>query len=342
MCAVCSDGFHKSASGTQCEECNSGSSWLDAFTMSIIFIVLVMFILGGVFIFKIIVRKEKVYDLEDVIGFLLIKFGLVVVNSYESDKAKIRAKIQRARRVFVARMKIYIAYFQILSMLSYVLDFNFPDIYNYIVSSVRAIVNLSVSGSAVVNCSFGSKYDFIDKLLFDTIYPVAVVLLVASTGTIHLRCRSSLDEHSKNKIRSNYAFCCLFFLYMTLPFTSSSIFQTFSCTNVDPDGVDDDDDDMYMTADYSVSCETARYRFGFIYALCAMFIYPIGIPALYFGLLYHYKDDISTRFIARDNTEEMKRFVRIRPYVFLFDNYKSDYWYWEGKKVHRILLQMCL
>jgi hypothetical protein len=333
LCAVCASGYHSSASGTSCESCRNNSSWVDAFTVTVLLLLLCLLCATSFIVRKVIIRKEKIGQLDDFFGLCLVRVGFLKINTFTAKKEKIRTKVQTIRRRFMARLKIYIAFFQILSVLSYVLDFNFPEVYNYIVNSFRSFVNLSISGSTVVNCSMGSDFDFIDKLLFDTLYPMVVVVVIFSAGYVHLSRlpeATATDTDRRNKIRANYTFAFLVFLYMTLPFTSSTIFQTFSCTDVDPDDVDSQSDDHYMTADYSVSCESDRYRFGLIYAVCAVLVYPIGVPALYLRLLYHFKDDISTRFIPKDDeAAEVERMVRIRPFTFLFDNYKCDYWYWE-------------
>jgi hypothetical protein len=46
-----------------------------------------------------------------------------------------------------------------------------------------------------------------------------------------------------------------------------------SCTDIDEDDVADGDD-RYLRADYSVSCETARYSAAVVVAAVAVLVYP--------------------------------------------------------------------
>lgn len=53
--------------------------------------------------------------------------------------------------------------------------------------------------------------------------------------------------------------------------------------------------DIYMTADYTVSCHSSEYHFGFIWACVMIFVYPIGCPASSFHLLHGIRHEILAR-----------------------------------------------
>jgi hypothetical protein len=55
---------------------------------------------------------------------------------------------------------------------------------------------------------------------------------------------------------------------------SVTIFQTFSCHDV---GSQQDQEQAFMAADYSVSCDSERYSFAFWWAFAMIFVYPIGV-----------------------------------------------------------------
>ena len=61
---------------------------------------------------------------------------------------------------------------------------------------------------------------------------------------------------------------------------STTIFRTFSCDS------DFDDGKSYLKADYSVSCHSEEYKVYVAYATFMIFVYPVGIPVLYFILLW--------------------------------------------------------
>jgi hypothetical protein len=123
-------------------------------------------------------------------------------------------------------------------------------------------------------------------------------------------------------------FLVLSFLF--LPGISIFIFRTFSCIDVDPEH----DGGSYLQADYSISCESNRYRWGRYYANGMIFLYPLGIPGLYFWLLYSNRYAIQAR-----NTQPNQNNPSIDHLQFLFSGYDPLYWYWEVvETIRRILL----
>jgi hypothetical protein len=129
---------------------------------------------------------------------------------------------------------------------------------------------------------------------------------------------------------------------LILPSTCTKIFQVFSCQDVDPED-DVSGDDEYMTIDYSVSCSSSKYHFGFAWAIASILVYPIGIPAYYFYVLYTNKEAIQSRddVISDADSERgglddsAKGLVSIR---LLFDAYRPCYWYWEVVETFRRLM----
>ncbi|CAN0006676.1 unnamed protein product, partial [Laminaria digitata] len=61
---------------------------------------------------------------------------------------------------------------------------------------------------------------------------------------------------------------------------SSAVFKTFACD----DGVVNGQN--YRRADYSISCQSRTHEFFRIYAGLMILVYPIGIPALFFFVLW--------------------------------------------------------
>jgi hypothetical protein len=84
---------------------------------------------------------------------------------------------------------------------------------------------------------------------------------------------------------------------------STTIFGAFSCTSVDPEGLLPGTP-TYLRNDYSISCDSPRYHFGVIWAVAMIFVYPIGIPALYLYLLFSARYVIKMRKEERHATEQ--------------------------------------
>merc|ERR1712070_664947 len=93
------------------------------------------------------------------------------------------------------------------------------------------------------------------------------------------------------KIRNDLVGIFLFITYLVLPSVTVVIFRMFPCQNVDPSN-GNSPDNYYLIADYSISCNSDRYRYGVAWAIFMIFIYPIGLPILYFCLLYNIRKEL--------------------------------------------------
>jgi len=185
-------------------------------------------------------------------------------------------------------------------------------------------------------------------LMFQTLYPVIVVLLLALIALVHLACSKkdipllasgdlAFEEMGGKGFRSvayrkiifRYVSVGLAFISFILPITSTVIFSTFSCDNVDPNSVETGDD-RFMTADYSMSCQSSRYHSAYYWAVAMIFVYPIGVPLIFFILLYSGKEDITYRRVSlRSDLKRKEREVRLDAIRGLYGAYKPEYWYWE-------------
>ncbi len=143
------------------------------------------------------------------------------------------------------------------------------------------VKNINVPQLFGFSCSF--YFDFVDYLLFMTVGPAAVVVAVIGITCLRvvILCKGKLGSVSMDERREiakyrNQAFFTIVFLsYLILPGVSTTIFRMFPCANVDPESVADGPD-LYMTADYSISCSSERYVFGVSWAVAMIFVYPIG------------------------------------------------------------------
>lgn len=329
LCAVCDKDYHFSALSQTCELCSNEASWFGPVLVSFSLVML----LGSLGWYMLRVKKRVGVDtFSDLLIYFCVQWGYI--SALDLNKAKkewvteyIRLKIIKRLQV---RVRIYVTFYQILEILPFVLDLTFPSFYN-VIGSMLSLLNLDISTDllSATECSQNGSNDtdFIDRLLFSTIYPFGVLLLARLVLFIHifLKRKGSLEELSPDVILSisaKYQKVCLVFISVILPGISSIIFATFSCTDVDSETPDESQ--VYMTVDYSVTCYSERYYFAFSWALVMIAVYPVGIPCYYLYLLYQHKDSIMTRDITasiRDN--------KLEGIKFLYEVYRPCYWYWE-------------
>ena len=61
----------------------------------------------------------------------------------------------------------------------------------------------------------------------------------------------------------------LFLIFLLYPSTSSMIFSTFICEDID-------DGQSYLRADYAINCASPEHTFATSFASVMLFVYPIG------------------------------------------------------------------
>lgn len=102
----------------------------------------------------------------------------------------------------------------------------------------------------------------------------------------------------------------------------------FSCQDVDTED-NTSGTDLFLRADYSISCSTPRYDFALAWASCAIVIYIIMLPLCYLYLLAQAKTEIARFNASGIGIEEVIVNEKLQPIYFLFRKYRSQYWYWE-------------
>ena len=170
-------------------------------------------------------------------------------------------------------------------------------------------------------------YNHYTHLIVSCVFPLVIA------GMIGLSYLSLKDGADKAEATSRHANAFLLLTFLVLPSTSMSIMRTFHCESIESAG-------SWLIADYALECDTSKHGAHSLFAGFMMAVYPIGIPALYFVLLYRHKglinppaEDVGSALRTRDGSEALK------PISFLFKYYKPSCWYFEVlESLRRVLL----
>ena len=201
-----------------------------------------------------------------------------------------------------------------------VANVTFPNVYQDFLDGVN-VLNFDLSWVVSPGCFM--NYDFYNRLLLTTIGPVGTIGLLGVTYVIAER-RNRASEIALRTVRQKHAsvaFLVVFFLYSNV---SSVVFQTFSCDPLD-------DGHSYLRADYSIECYNKEHRAYQIYATIMIFVYPVGIPALFAGLLFRNKQ------ILQDRTRSKEDLVT-KSTMSLWEPYKPSRFYYEVIECFRRIL----
>lgn len=122
------------------------------------------------------------------------------------------------------------------------------------------------------------------RLLVYTVVPILVVLLISMPVSILFVMGGMTGATAKwDKTVSLFWYSLLFFLYVIYPMVSVQCLSTFSCHNIGPAG-------NWLVADYRVWCpndDTGGFLFG--WSLAFTFVFPIGIPLFFAGIMFYFK-----------------------------------------------------
>ena len=336
---MCQDDYFYLEATNACMSCGDTTAWLDPLTVSVL-VLLSLCVAAGAYYVDRAMREQELQSLTELFIYAVLRLGLVDTEVYVDAPLAVNENILILTRRLRALLKMYITFFQVVSSIPSVLHFHdFPDNFHQRMLELNSVVTIGLSRSAIFNCLFSWSFDFVDQLLLVTIYPAVVMLMFVAVYHVHVRLKlgrvvsaAAATYHAEAAVvRAKYVEIFLLFIYLILPSTVVTIFETFRCQHVDPDETSSGDD-MYLHVDYSISCHSSRYHFAVVWAVLMIFVYVLGVPALYFYVLFSNRHAIMTRDLtallvdARGNSAEQHQLAAIR---ILFDSYKPCFWYWE-------------
>ncbi|KYQ92080.1 Rho GTPase [Tieghemostelium lacteum] len=111
----------------------------------------------------------------------------------------------------------------------------------------------------------------------------------------------------------------LLILLLSYPAVCQSILDMYSCVEIDGT--------YYLESDLNTLCQGIQWQVHAYINIVFIMIYPVGIPLLFFILLYLWKQK---KWISEEKCKERLS--------LLFSSYKDNFWYWEVVELIRKLL----
>ena len=201
------------------------------------------------------------------------------------------------------RGKILFAGAQIISSLPVVVpSIPLPDNFKDAIAAVQ-VLNLNIFNFVAVGCwSVGMNYY---RQAAATTVPVAMGCLIL----VFLAA-------ARKKKRTQYFTAMLALTYLTLPTLTTIIFGLLPCDTFD-------DGRSLLRKDYSLSCLANDRWWWEAFSKLMIVVFPVGVPSIYFLLLWRKKERIKVP------AEERQADEGLLSLSFLFDAFKPEYWYFE-------------
>jgi hypothetical protein len=343
LCAVCSAGYFNG--GMTCIICGDSQKILGS--ESILLICLVFFACATA-VFWYIYDPIGRYDAGNA-GW----FSTRVARTYRYASER-SAYVQ-------SKLKIIISTLQVVTATAETFTISLPPNITAFLNSLN-FININIIGLVPAAC-VDPNFDFVDTLVLTTMVPIGLsflLLLLYAAETAYRKNIVMVQMEQTNsvpgdvpleralhnvevKVRYQYWAWFLFLTYLVLPSVTTTIFAMFRCQNVNPEG----QLQSYLVVDYSINCSSVRYDFGYYWAVTMLFVYPIGIPALYFVALVRNRRAIKDRPLVDDDEDEdnepdayadaankTKAMAkeppkRLKSLSFLYASYIGKYWYFE-------------
>ena len=159
------------------------------------------------------------------------------------------------------------------------------------------------------------EIDVHGRLLFTTIGPIVVIMLLGITYIIAAR-RNRPSEETVQNVQQKHLSAVLLLTFFVYSNVSSILFQTFACEHLE-------DGKLYLRADYRIECNSRKHEKLQVYAAIMIIIYALGIPAFYATLLFKNRDILRNDETSRNNCS------RVLPTSGLWRPYKPQVYYFE-------------
>lgn len=328
LCSICSDGYYED--GNQCLTCQGTQSFTPAVIIYII--ILVLFVCGAAYYASSAMKKWISHQIHLEIEAMIEDERLAAIDETTLSPAMLKRREKRNKHRWfrsilvwiranydsiVIKVKIVVATMQVVVNSASVLRIAWPtSFYSFLSAFFFTNLNLPVFG---IGCS--RKIDFVDKLALVTLVPIILagaIIFCYLVNYIMYKIEHANDstyrkyvndaalhknyKRNTEKIRNRYVNIFLYLTYIVLPSVTTYIFKMFVCTDIDPNDEFPGEDHLFLLADTSISCTSARYDAGLRWAIIAIVIYPIGIPLMYFVLLFLNREEIQNRNLDGDGS----------------------------------------
>ena len=199
-------------------------------------------------------------------------------------------KSAELRRSLNTKFKIVLGIYQIQDALPWTIPtVSFPKAFEALVAWT-SFLEFNVVQILPMSCLL--PFNFFDKLLAMTVLPILLALLIFAIGAAVAACASA--KHAR-EVRTQTFGWFLLLTFLVFPSVSATVLRFYNCVSF-AEGLADGSTETLkvLEADYSISCKSPSYEGVWsAYALIMMFVYPIGIPSLYWIQLFRYRKRIN-------------------------------------------------
>ena len=187
------------------------------------------------------------------------------------------------------KLRIIISFIQVLNSLGVVFSIPYPKFYDSLVAYLN-VFSLDVFAVMPLGCTIDFNHD--DYLLMRTLIPLGLLAIsfryrwrlmgLAQQARGGEQREGGAARDANESLADQLLTFNFILVYLLFPSTSANIFATFQCETLD-----DPAQSRFLRIDFSVDCDSAYHQSMMAFASIMVLVYPIGVPALYFYLLFY-------------------------------------------------------
>jgi len=248
----------------------------------------------------------------------------------------------------VAKFKVVFSAYQIIASTSWSLKVKFPEPYETIQGALSRVMEFSLAKILPIGCLV--VYDHHTHTIMVTLIPLGIVACLLLMHIHSMKSKRAMvhatgyDPDKKGGGKAKVAVlqgepflnAALLVLYVVLPTTSTVLFRTFDC-------VEFDDKTKWLHADLKIDCDSAKHQGMVAYAWLFILVFPIGVNAAYFLILYQHRHKINPPLAMTENDAVFTNSIdkSLDPIRQIFRMYRPAYWYFEIIDMSRRIIMMC-
>jgi hypothetical protein len=238
---------------------------------------------------------------------------------------KVSLLLCRLRDAPYGKLRVPLVVLQILTQFVSITGLPLPPLYYKFVRWVSA-VNVDVQWLMPSGCLI--EMNFHQQLLVVTLMPLVFIALLGALQCVFVwrntgivRGLHEFKQRSEALAAATVRHSTVFlgFTFLIFSTVSTAVLQTFACDQFSDVG------QSWLRADYSILCTSATHRGYQAYAAVMIFVYPLGIPALYAWLLWRNKEHIT----AAGTDAERANDPTLSAIKFLWEPYRKEAYWWE-------------
>ena len=200
------------------------------------------------------------------------------------------ARREETRRSLKTKFKIVLGVYQIINAIPWTIPtVSFPKAFEALIGWT-SFLELNIIQILPISC-LQPSFNFYGKLLVVTLFPIGLTIMIFVIAKL------SVLSHAPDRAHGiwNHSFGWFLLLtFIVFPSVSTTVLRHYNCISFDVGQSDGSTKtEKILESAYDISCESPSYGAWTAYASSMLFVYPIGIPFLYWVLLFRYRKHIN-------------------------------------------------